>query len=289
MTGRGAGDPAVGVPPEFELGLVASDIDGTLLLDWQPISTTTIDAIHRCRAADIPFVLVTGRPIRWLAPIAEQIPDLGLVVCLNGAVIYDIAASRVVEAHTIADSDVTEIVSAVTESQPQARFAYETLSGLLIDPGFPTRFPLDAVVVDDLSQVRERDVVKILVSIGTDDSQALHDLLGPVLSHSCHATFSDPVNGLVELAPAGITKAKTLAQLCERLGVDRHRVMAFGDMPNDIEMLTWAGHGVAVGNALETVKESADAVAEAVEAEGVARYLGAVLDTLEPKASHRRG
>lgn len=270
----------VAPPEDFRLGLVASDIDGTLLLDWQPIPTTTIDAIHRCRTSDIPFVLVTGRPIRWLAPIAEQIPDLGLVVCLNGAVIYDIAASRVVEAHTIAHPEIEEIVSAITESQPEARFAYETLTGLLIDPGFPTRFPQDAVLVEDLGMLRERDVVKILVSIGTNDSQELHTLLGPVLTRSCHATFSDPVNGLVELSPAGVTKARTLEQLCERLGVGREQVMAFGDMPNDIEMLTWAGHGVAVGNALDSVKESADAVAEAVEAEGVARYLGAVLDRL---------
>ncbi|WP_309132697.1 HAD family hydrolase [Brevibacterium sp.] len=281
-TGRAAAaGPVISVPPGFDLGLVASDIDGTLLLDWQPISHTTIDAIHRCRTSDIPFVLVTGRPIRWLAPIAEQIPDLGLVVCLNGAVIYDIATSSAVKAHTIAHSDIEEIVSAISSSQPEARFAFETLSGLLIDPGFPTRLPQDADIVEDLSQLRERDVVKILVSIGTDDSQALHDLLGPVLTHSCHATFSDPVNGLVELAAAGITKAKTLERLCEHLGVDRRRVLAFGDMPNDIEMLTWAGHGVAVGNALDAVKESADAVAEAVEAEGVARYLGAVLDSLE--------
>ncbi|MBU5900200.1 HAD family phosphatase, partial [Vibrio cholerae O1] len=65
------------LPADFDLGLVASDIDGTLLLDWQPISEATIDAIHRCQREGIPFVLVTGRPIRWLAPIAEQIPDLG--------------------------------------------------------------------------------------------------------------------------------------------------------------------------------------------------------------------
>ena len=61
-------------PEDFDLGLVASDIDGTLLLDWKPISTATIDAIHRCQDMDIPFVLVTGRPIRWLETIADQIP-----------------------------------------------------------------------------------------------------------------------------------------------------------------------------------------------------------------------
>ncbi|NNV09103.1 Cof-type HAD-IIB family hydrolase, partial [Geobacillus sp. MMMUD3] len=88
------------------------------------------------------------------------------------------------------------------------------------------------------------------------------------------------VNGLVELAPRGITKAKTLESVCDHLGVGQEQVMAFGDMPNDIEMLSWAGHGVAMGNALDIVKESADAVTDAVEDDGVAHYLTAMLDAL---------
>ncbi|MDH5150203.1 HAD family hydrolase [Brevibacterium casei] len=268
------------LPADFDLGLVASDIDGTLLLDWQPISEATIDAIHRCQREGIPFVLVTGRPIRWLAPIAEQIPDLGRVVCLNGAVVYDIASESVVDAHTLGHAEVVEIVSAISGEHPEAHFAFETLTGLFIDDGFATRCPRDATVIGDIGEIADRDVVKILVSLGTEDSAALHDLLGPLVTRSCHATFSDPVNGLVELAPRGITKAKTLESVCDHLGVGQEQVMAFGDMPNDIEMLSWAGHGVAMGNALDIVKESADAVTDAVEDDGVAHYLTAMLDAL---------
>lgn len=268
------------LPVDFDLGLVASDIDGTLLLDWQPISEATIDAIHRCQREGIPFVLVTGRPIRWLAPIAEQIPDLGRVVCLNGAVVYDIASESVVDAHTLGHAEVVEIVSAISGEHPEAHFAFETLTGLFIDDGFATRSPRDATVIGDIGEIADRDVVKILVSLGTEDSAALHDLLGPLVTRSCHATFSDPVNGLVELAPRGITKAKTLESVCDHLGVGQEQVMAFGDMPNDVEMLSWAGHGVAMGNALDIVKESADAVTDAVEDDGVAHYLTAMLDAL---------
>src|SRR5699024_12563958 len=85
--------------------------------------------------------------------------------------------------------------------------------------------------------------------LDTSDSQAMHDLVDPLVEGTCHASFSEPDNGLVELAPAGITKAKTLSDLCEHLGVARSQVMAFGDMPNDIEMLSWAGHGGAMGKA----------------------------------------
>lgn len=175
---------------------------------------------------------------------------------------------------------MVEIVSAISGEHPEAHFAFETLTGLFIDDGFATRSPRDATVIGDISEIADRDVVKILVSLGTEDSAALHDLLGPLVTRSCHATFSDPVNGLVELAPRGITKAKTLESVCDHLGVGQEQVMAFGDMPNDVEMLSWAGHGVAMGNALDIVKESADAVTDAVEDDGVAHYLTAMLDAL---------
>ncbi|MCS4592898.1 HAD family hydrolase [Brevibacterium sediminis] len=271
--------PDILPPDDFDLGLVASDIDGTLLLNWKPISTATIDAIHRCQDAGIPFVLVTGRPIRWLAPIAEQIPDLGRVVCLNGAVVYDIASQSVVDAHTIDTETLTEITEAVRVDHPEARFAYETLNGGFIDREFVTGRPREARIIDDVSELAGEDVVKVLVRLETSDSQAMHDLIDPLVDGTCHASFSEPDNGLVELAPFGITKAKTLSDLCDHLGVAQSQVMAFGDMPNDIEMLSWAGHGVAMGNALGSVKAIAAAVTEAVDDDGVARYLDAVLDT----------
>lgn len=271
--------PDILPPDDFDLGLVASDIDGTLLLNWKPISTATIDAIHRCQDAGIPFVLVTGRPMRWLAPIAEQIPDLGRVVCVNGAVVYDIASQSVVDAHTIDSRSLAEITEAVRVDHPEARFAYETLNGGFIDREFVTGRTREARIIDDVSELAGEDVVKVLVRLETSDSQAMHDLIDPLVDGTCHASFSEPDNGLVELAPSGITKAKTLSDLCDHLGVAQAQVMAFGDMPNDIEMLSWAGHGVAMGNALGSVKAIAAAVTEAVDDDGVARYLDAVLDT----------
>ncbi|MGO3064837.1 MAG: HAD family hydrolase [Brevibacterium linens] len=270
--------PDILPPDDFDLGLVASDIDGTLLLNWKPISTATIDAIHRCQDAGIPFVLVTGRPMRWLAPIAEQIPDLGRVVCLNGAVVYDIASQSIVDAHTIDAQSLTEIIAAVRVDHPEARFAYETLNGGFIDREFVTGRPREARIIDDVSELAGEDVVKVLVRLATSDSQAMHDLIDPLVDGTCHASFSEPDNGLVELAPFGITKAKTLEDLCDHLAVGRSQVMAFGDMPNDIEMVSWAGHGVAMGNALGSVKAIAAAVTDEVDDDGVARYLDAVLD-----------
>src|SRR5699024_11558001 len=146
-------------PDDFSLGLVASDIDGTLLLDWQPISTATIDAIHRCQDAGIPFVPVTGRPIRWLAPIAEQIPDLGRVVCLNGAVVYDIASDTVVEAHSIETETLSEITSAIMAAHPEDRFAYETLTGGINDHTLVVLLHCEARIIYELYQLTDLHIV----------------------------------------------------------------------------------------------------------------------------------
>src|SRR5699024_26559 len=128
-------------------------------------------------------------------------------------------------------------------AHPEARFAYETLTGGFIDREFVAHRPREARIIDDVSQLHGQEVVKVLVRLDTSDSQAMHDLVDPLVEGTCHASFSEPDNGLVELAPAGITKAKTLSDLCDHLGVARSQVMAFGDMPNDIEMLSWAGRG----------------------------------------------
>src|SRR5699024_11739032 len=113
---------------------------------------------------------------------------------------------------------------------------------------------------------------KVLVRLATIDSQAMHVLVVSLVDVTCHASYSEPDNGLVELAPAGITKAKTLSDLCELLGVARSQVMAFGDMPNDIEVLSWAGHGVARGNGLGAVKAGGGAGAGGVAQGGGRRH-----------------
>jgi len=81
----------------------------------------------------------------------------------------------------------------------------------------------------------------------------------------------------VEVMAAGVSKASGLAQLCTRLGVERSEVLAFGDGLNDREMLTWAGHGVAVANAEDAVKDVADELTSSNDEDGVALVIEALL------------
>jgi hydroxymethylpyrimidine pyrophosphatase-like HAD family hydrolase len=93
-----------------------------------------------------------------------------------------------------------------------------------------------------------------------------------VVGHLADLTFSHP-RGLVEMSPRGVTKATGLAEVASRLSVSPDDVVAFGDMPNDLEMLRWAGHGVAMGNAHPALREIADEVTATNADDGLAVVL----------------
>lgn len=114
--------------------------------------------------------------------------------------------------------------------------------------------------------------MKLLARSAEQDPDAFVALVAAALEGLAEATHSS-YSGLVEISASGVTKAAGLAWYCARLGIDARDVLAFGDMPNDVPMLTWAGRGVAVANAHRAVLEIADEVTAANSADGVAAYL----------------
>jgi hydroxymethylpyrimidine pyrophosphatase-like HAD family hydrolase len=89
-------------------------------------------------------------------------------------------------------------------------------------------------------------------------------------------THSNSAGDLLEISAVGVSKATALAALCDRRGVAAERVVAFGDMPNDLSMLRWAGHGVAVAGSHPDVLDVADEVAPSNDEDGVARVLARI-------------
>ncbi|MGH3832164.1 MAG: HAD family hydrolase [Pseudonocardiaceae bacterium] len=105
--------------------LVASDIDGTLLDPADQISVRTRAAVHRVLCAGVPFVLVTGRPPRWIPPVVEQLGYAGLAVCANGAVRYDASTDRVSHAVTLEPAQLRHAADVVATVLPGAKLAVE--------------------------------------------------------------------------------------------------------------------------------------------------------------------
>jgi hydroxymethylpyrimidine pyrophosphatase-like HAD family hydrolase len=94
-----------------------------------------------------------------------------------------------------------------------------------------------------------------------------------VAGHLAEFTHSNSTDGLLEISAAGVSKAAALARFCDERGIGREDVVAFGDMPNDLPMLEWAGHGVAVANAHPEVLAAADEVTATNDDGGVAIVL----------------
>nr|WP_091294230.1 HAD family hydrolase [Micromonospora halophytica] len=268
----------MGVPPR----LVATDIDGTLLADDRTLSARTAAVLERISARGTPVVLVTGRPIRWLQLVYDQLPAPLPAICANGAVVYDPATDEVLRADPLAPEHLAEVARRLRAAVPDVSFAVEIVDSRQMrhEAHYPLRWDADhdAIrAVESPEELLSAPAVKLLARAGEQDPDAFVELVAGALQGLAEATHSS-YSGLVEISAAGVTKAAGLAWYAERLGVTEQDVLAFGDMPNDVPMLTWAGRAVAVANAHPAVLAIADEVTGANTEDGVAAYLEKVFE-----------
>jgi HAD superfamily hydrolase (TIGR01484 family) len=269
--------------------LVASDVDGTLLDPLETVTPRTAGVIAKVLAAGTPFVLVTGRPPRWVTPIARAAGLSGYAVCSNGAAVLDLGAGRVVSARNLDPVDLHDVTHGLRALLPDIRVAAERTPHdgedaphvFATEPGFrnPWGNPKDSDGMD--AENNEVPTAEVLGHPATKLLIRHHDLTSGDLAAAARTvvdgtgleiTFSTN-RGLIELSAAGITQATGLAEVCELLEVPAERVVAFGDMPNDLEMLRWAGHGVAMANAHPDVLAAANEVTAPNSEDGVAQVL----------------
>jgi Cof subfamily protein (haloacid dehalogenase superfamily) len=265
--------------------LVASDVDGTLLDPVERITDRVAGAIERVLAADVPFVLVSGRPPRWIPRVARDAGLSGYAVCANGAAVYDIGADEVLTVREMSAVTLMDVVNAVSGVLPEVRVAAErTVIGraqpepFAIEAGFrnPWGNPSGEVDEPDLApraEVLGRPATKLLLRHRGMTSQQMATAVETVLADTdLEITYSSN-SGLIEVSAPGVTKASGLAWVCEVLDVPADKVVAFGDMPNDVPMVSWAGHGVAMANAHPHLLAVADEVTAPNSEDGVAQVL----------------
>lgn len=253
--------------------LVASDLDGTLVRSDLSVSDRTRDVLARVEEAGALFVMVTGRPPRWMAPVAEATGHRGLAVCANGALVYDLHTEQVVRSSLISAEAAGEVVQALRRQIPGIAFAVEKgLDGFGREASYVPRWDNGEVLVAPVEELIASGVVKLLArheKLGSDDLLARARAAVGDLAECTHSSS----DGLLEMSATGISKASGLASLAEEWGVTPEQVVAFGDMPNDLPMLTWAGHAVGMANAHPEVLEAVDEVTASNDDDGVAQVL----------------
>lgn len=254
--------------------LVASDVDGTLLGLDERVSPRTAAAVARVLATGTPFVLVTGRPPRWVPVVAEQTGLSGYAVCANGAVLYDIAGDVIVWQRDLGPVELHDIAHALGEAMPGVTFATERVGD---GPTFVAEHDYLHAWAENASRYSRAEVfghpaVKLLARHPGMTSASMTEAACAVLGDEVSVTFSTG-SGLIEIARAGVTKATGLADVAARFGIEAANVIAFGDMPNDVSMLGWAGCGVAMANGHQDALDAADEVTAANHEDGVAQIL----------------
>lgn len=253
--------------------LVATDLDGTIVRSDGTVAPRTRDVIARVEQAGAVFVMVTGRPSRWMQQVSEEAGHRGLAVCANGAVLYDLHTETVVRRFLLEDHVARDVASRLREALPGIAFAVEhPESGFGHEPTYVPSWEPEHHTPTHVDELVEGGVVKILARHPELGSDAL--LAAAREAAGEHATFTHSSgDGLIEVAAVGISKASGLAVVCAERGVEARDVVAFGDMPNDLPMLAWAGRGVAVANAHPEVLEAADEVTSSNDEDGVAKVL----------------
>ncbi len=266
--------------------LVASDLDGTLLRSDGTVSERTRRALADIEEAGIEVVFVTARPPRWMDEVAHLVGVHGIALCGNGAFVYDVRSRRVLADHGIDDDLVTTLVTELRDRVPEVRFAAERRTGAYAEPGFPEQPPPDARASEvAFGAIEDRDEIPIgkllAIAPGLVPEQFLA-LVDSIVGERAHVAYSG-ARGLAEINALGVTKAAALAAWVDRLGATPSQVWAFGDMPNDLPMLRWAGRSIAVANAHPEVLAEVDQVCPANDADGVAQTLEALLAALPPR------
>ncbi len=262
--------------------LVALDIDGTLLkwvegagMTYEQIEARVYDAVQRALEAGVHVVLASGRSPHGMTRIADlldlrgQPGDTGervWVVASNGAVLFRYPPLEVVHEETF---DARPAVKAILERQPTALVAVEERGvGYRVSGPFPDGELTGEMIQTDLEDLVGGPVSRVIIrdpEASADDFVALADELG------LHGTnYVVGWTAWLDLSPVGVDKASGLEHVCRELGVEAADVLAIGDGRNDIEMLQWAGRGVAMGQAIQEVIDAADDVTVSVFEDGAA-------------------
>lgn len=261
--------------------MIAIDLDGTLLNDQKQIPKENIVAIQKATEAGLKIVLCTGRPSSGTKPYFDQ---LGLtkeefLILNNGCSTYNSPNWELRHAKTL---DLSDVASLEALSQPFPD-VYLTLTGekdyLVLEETVPELVQADGDLVftrvkaTDLRQLEQSgQVIFQAMYMGEKEALDRFELLArDQLAQSYSVVRSQET--ILEIMPKGVTKAYALKALANDLSISPQEVMAIGDAPNDIEMLQYAGLGVAMGNAEETIKVLADKVSLTNNQAGVAHAI----------------
>lgn len=259
--------------------MVALDVDGTLVDHDGHMSASVRDAAQAVVAAGHDVLIATGRSLNATLPIIEQIGmDTGYAVCCNGGVTLRLDPELADGYEIIHKStfDPAPALRALSERLPTAKYALEDEDGnfLATERFQDASFGVESLPVD-FHTLLEATAVRLVVFSTENTPEEFSETIQQI--GLAGVTYSVGWTAWLDIAAAGVTKASALERLRGTLGIESHQTVAIGDGRNDIEMLGWAGRGVAMGQAPEEVIAAANEVTASVFDDGAAHVLRSLL------------
>lgn len=273
-----------------DIRLIAVDLDGTLLGSDGEVVPENKEAIKRAKAAGIRVVICTGRPLRSMTHLIEELDftDANDLVCVyNGGLIQYANSGEILHQETLNKKDVQIL---------KKEFDRLNMPIVLVDlnvvyePAYPNNRPsiyyLDKKVnppkgwlefhAIDVDEMPDDWVInKLAVARPQEEVDAIVDQIDPTL-HEKYNIFKTQ-DYLLEAVPKNIDKGFAISYLQEHFGLANEQVMAIGDEENDLPLVQAAGFGVAMGNAIDKVKTAAQFVTKTNDEAGVAYAIDYVL------------
>ena len=258
--------------------LLGIDLDGTLLL---PTGTSerVRSTIHAAQEVGLHTVIATGRSLEATTPVLEQLDKTnGWAICSNGAITAHITPSpEKITISTLDFFDPRPLIDRVSAHIPHVIFGVEVPGMFLISEEFPPGELIEAHTIVPIEELREHHAIKVVIrapDMRKTDFDSLLSAIGVPDTWECSVGWTS----WADILPLGVTKASALQRLATQLGVPPSGTVAIGDGTNDIPMIRWANFGVVMGGACANIKAEGDHVTGAVENDGAAAVIQALLE-----------
>ncbi|MDN5725694.1 MAG: Cof-type HAD-IIB family hydrolase [Propionibacteriales bacterium] len=251
--------------------MVALDIDGTLVDHLGIMPDEVHAAVRRIVGAGVPVVLATGRSWHGTQPVFDHLSlPYGPAVSSNGAVIVEYPPLAVRRQVTF---DPTDVIKKVTQMAPEALIAVEEVGrGYRMTGAFPEGDLTGEMTIESPADLSSRPVTRVIIRDPERSDAEFVELAQELGLHG--VSYFIGYSAWLDIAPEAVDKSTALADIATAWGIDARDVLALGDGRNDIEMLAWAGRGVALGEAPDEVRAAADHVTSDFLAGGTVEELG---------------
>jgi Cof subfamily protein (haloacid dehalogenase superfamily) len=273
-----------------KIKLIACDMDGTLLDSNKKIPAANIKAVEKLKEAGIYFVIATGRHDSMIKSYLDDLHIEMPVISCNGALVREPFHDKMFSSTPITKNQMLTIADICREHGADYHiYAHETIFGekrinkMLYyyenNKTLPPREQVKLHISEDYRGFIEgtkEELYKILVV--TEVPEILKKVDDEIFRKTGFKSAQSDFN-LFDVMQIGVTKAGALKELTEQLGIKQEETAAIGDQTNDLDMIQWAGTGVAMANAITTVKEAAQLITTKTNNEaGVAEAIDMLLD-----------